>query len=213
MFTLLNNLISPLLHLLLDNLGIVFHYRLDSHCARQQVSEACHPHIPIFFISVAEKEEALSGLEVEAEFPAFGHCVLYRLLRKITVKNIPEHYLLNLIFVFTVLLWADGHNCSLKINRKESFGIDTLLEQFDFLHKLSHSSLHFVVCELASVAVGAVPRPELTVPPLDNILVLGHLLKLFLQILRHIHGTHILAIFPAQVFDNGFNFLFFVLGY
>ena len=60
------------------------------------------------------------------------------------------------------------------------------LEQLNFFYKFPEVSTHFVLSELACFWHCSMPTPKLLISSLDNILALGHLLKLVLKLTTHV---------------------------
>ena len=176
------------LHLFVDSVIVSFHDILDRNCARDNVSEAAHPHVSVFGCLSTQNKHSLPGLKVEAMLPVVRKLVLNVFFGQITVKNISEPNHLDLTFILFDSVRLDIEVGLLKIDHEVALRINSSLEEFDLLDELAQVALHLILLELAATCVGSMPRPELLVSTLNDLLILGDFLKLVLQLGGHVHG-------------------------
>jgi hypothetical protein len=91
--------------------------------------------------------------------------------------------------LFASPLRHDYQLCPLKVNHKVPFGKVVRLKQAWLLDHLPKRSLKFVIQKLTGGSNCSMPTPQLPVPPLNDFLVLGDLLKLLLQVRLGVYWT------------------------
>ena len=138
---------------------VILHDCLDSDGARYNVTESSHPHVSVLKCLRAENIEPLRCLKIQAVVPSLGHGVLYIFPGEIAVQDVPKNDYLDLILILLILIVLNIKVGRLKINTEVPLGMNTGLEQFDFLDEFPHVATHLVLGELAGIRHCPVPAP------------------------------------------------------
>jgi hypothetical protein len=172
-------------HLLLHPFVIVHDDSLDRDGGSNYVPEATHPHVSIFDWLCAQDVEPVSGLEVQAVLPTFLQRLLDVSLGQVAVQDISKQNFVRGLNRGLFMVLFNVHDCSLKVDNKVPFGVERCLEELDFLNEFPHVSFHPELDEPACISDGSLPWPQLSISLLNDLLVLGDLLELPLQVYRH----------------------------
>lgn len=163
---------------------VVIHDLLNCLSRANQVLEASHPHVALFGSLGAKKKSALKGLHEEAKLPVLGHVVAAG--ARIDVGHASERNdsALGVFLPLSILGGLSVHNHHLGtgvVEDEVAFGKLLPLEKLHLFNLLSQQPFHHVPLESSSLALVAVPGPELFVPLLDQTLALRGLAELLLK--------------------------------
>ena len=202
----LQKLLSFLFEFFVKLLIVLFHDALNCHGGGYDVAEPGHPHVSLVERLGTEYENPAIGLHVEWVLPVFRqNRFANRCLGQIAVRNVSERdefgVLQDLVRSFGAFLVPRIHLRSLnyvqgsikhiaiirnnnrslsKIDHKIPLRMHGPLKYFDVFYELFQVPFHFIAQELYRFCLGSVPRPQLFVPFLNNLLVSSGLRKLLL---------------------------------
>ena len=120
--------------------------------------------------------------------PPLRHGVLHVLLRQVAVDDVSEQNLLDIVFLLFEFFCLNVKQGALEVNYEVPLWVYRGLKELYFFNEFSKVALHAKLGELADLWDCSVPRPELLVSSLDDVLVFWDLLKLCLELLGHVQG-------------------------